>query len=216
MFKDKEFLIRSFSSIFIVGILLSFIYLFNPTTSTIFILTLSILSAFEWNEITRTANNKKWYLIGLIYILLTFMPILFIKNNFNKHYIMWLFILIWSVDTFAYLVGAKLKLGKHKITKISPNKSYEGLVGGIIGSTICCFIFASIFLEHDKYLLLSITPILAILEQASDIMESYIKRKFNLKDSGNLIPGHGGIVDRFDGFLLTGVALSLLLITITK
>ena len=68
---------------------------------------------------------------------------------------------------------------------------------------LCGYIFSSIFLPDLKVILLITTPLLAIIEQLSDIIESAIKRKFNVKDSGHIIPGHGGFLDRFDGFLLT-------------
>jgi phosphatidate cytidylyltransferase len=123
---------------------------------------------------------------------------------------MWFFLMVWCVDTFAYIVGKKLNLGNTKITKISPKKSYEGLLGGMIGACVCCYIFASYYLPASKNLLLLITPFLAILEQISDILESYIKRKFEVKDSGTIIPGHGGLLDRFDGFLLSGIAFLII------
>lgn len=210
MFKNNELLVRSFSSIFIVGILLSFIYLFNFSLSLLFILNIAILMAYEWNEITKNNKNPlKWCFLGMGYISLTVLPIFILKEypvflglNSN-HLLMWLFILVWSIDTFAYIIGKTLNLGKHKITKISPKKSYEGLIGGIIGACVICYIFANHFLPEIKNILLFLTPFLCIIEQTSDIAESYIKRKFNVKDSGNIIPGHGGFLDRFDGFLFT-------------
>jgi phosphatidate cytidylyltransferase len=125
---------------------------------------------------------------------------------------MWLFLLVWCIDTFAYLVGAKLKLGKHKITKISPNKSYEGFLGGTLAAVIVCYIFAFCRLPEFKNTLLLFSPLLCILEQISDVTESFLKRKFDVKDSGNFIPGHGGFLDRYDGFLFTSLAFLLLLV----
>jgi phosphatidate cytidylyltransferase len=123
---------------------------------------------------------------------------------------MWLFLIVWCVDTFAYIVGAKLHLGNHKITKISPSKSYEGLLGGILGAMAFGFIFACFSLPYIKWRLLLFTPLLCILEQSSDITESFLKRKFNVKDSGNFIPGHGGFLDRYDGFLYTTLVFLLI------
>jgi phosphatidate cytidylyltransferase len=171
--------------------------------------------AMEWGLITGASTNKnRWSIIGIFYISITLLPLLFLKTTVpdGSHLVMWLFILVWSTDTFAYIVGAKLGLHKHKISKISPNKSYEGLVGGTIASMIFCFLFANRFLSEYKYLLLLLTPIFSCLEQASDFTESYVKRKFNVKDSGDIIPGHGGFLDRFDGFLY----ITLLLIYILR
>ena len=170
--------------------------------------------AMEWGEITSKSgdNGKKnrWFIIGSLYITTTLLPLFFLKMLPNgNHLLMWLFILAWSTDTFAYIVGGKLKLGKHKICSISPKKSYEGLLGGIIASLCFCHLFAYKYLPDYSAMLLYITPFMCCLEQAGDFTESYVKRKFDVKDSGTIIPGHGGFLDRFDGFLYITVALFL-------
>lgn len=207
MFKDKEFILRSVMSVFIVAFTLSFIYLFNEFTSYILIFFIGLLMACEWANITnkKEETKNKWNLLGSVYILLTLVPVLLIKFKLGNQFLMWFILMVWCVDTFAYIVGNKMHLGNTKITKISPKKSYEGLFGGVIAACVFCYIFASYYLPSYKNLLLLITPILAILEQTSDITESYIKRKFEVKDSGTIIPGHGGMLDRFDGFLFTGI-----------
>jgi phosphatidate cytidylyltransferase len=217
--EKDNFLLRSISGVFIVLINLLFIYSENLIFVSIFIYALGLLMAFEWNEITRTSNKKrKLALLGVVYIIATLTPMLLIKFALpdGNHLLMWLFVVVWSVDTFAYVVGAKLHLGKHKITKISPKKSYEGLLGGMLMAMIFSYIFANYFLPHLKVYLLCFTPLLCVLEQASDITESLLKRKFNVKDSGDFIPGHGGFLDRYDGFLYTSlIFLHILLISLS-
>ena len=211
---NNEFLIRSLSSIFIVISLMSFIYVPSITFSTLFIFIVGMLINIEWMNITSKSDKKNfWMWLGIGYASLTTVPLINLKLHYGSHMLMWLFLLVWCVDTFAYIVCKILKLGKHRITTISPKKSYEGLFGGMIGASIICYIFANIFLPDISSKLLIITPLLCILEQTSDIIESYIKRKFNVKDSGSIIPGHGGIMDRFDGFLLTTPVLILFLLT---
>lgn len=212
--KSKEFLVRSISSVFIVGIILSFIYSQSLTYSFLFVFIIGLLMNFEWLNITSKSEEKtKWAVIGTIYISMTMVPLIYLKTSFyGSHLLMWLFLLVWCVDTFAYIVGKIMNLGKHKITSISPKKSYEGLFGGMFMATIICYIFASIFLPEIKLKLLVMSPMLCLLEQLSDITESYVKRKFDVKDSGSIIPGHGGMLDRFDGFLFTTLTLILLLI----
>ena len=216
--KDKEFLLRSFSAVFIIAANLYFVFTKCPLIAGSIILILMILMAYEWKEITlnnkelNVTQKRRLDFLGIFYIIATLFPILFLKVNFeNPHLLMWLILLIWMTDTFAYIVGAKMGLNKHKITKISPKKSYEGLFGGMIAACVFGFVYANFFLPEIKFILLAITPLLCVLEQISDIIESHLKRKFNVKDSGYLIPGHGGIVDRFDGFLLTTITYILFL-----
>ncbi len=212
MFKDREFVLRSIMSIFIIAFTLSFIYLFNEFFSYISIFFIGLLMACEWANITNKneTTKNKWNLLGSVYIMLTLIPVVLIKFRLGNHFLMWFILMTWCLDTFAYIIGGKLHLGKTFITKISPKKSYEGLFGGIVMACICCYIFASYYLPAYKNILLLATPILGILEQASDITESYVKRKFNVKDSGTIIPGHGGMLDRFDGFLLSGIAFLII------
>lgn len=200
----KEGIIRSISGIVIGLFTLSFIYSRSIFFSFSFIFIIGLFMAIEWNNITKDAKNSKyWVFLGVFYIFITLLPLLKIKfiSWYGRHILMWIFILVWSTDTFAYFVGKVLKLGKHKINEISPKKSYEGLLGGIIGSMFFCNIFAKIFLPKYSLILFYFTPILCCIEQIGDFTESYIKRKFDVKDSGNIIPGHGGFLDRFDGFL---------------
>ena len=214
--KDKESLIRSISGILIMLVMLSFIYSYSIIYSLIFIIVLGSIMGMEWSNIVSDKNDMKktnrWILIGAVYIVATLVPMFALKMSpFGNDFLMWLFILTWSTDTFAYIVGAKLKLAKHKISSISPKKSYEGLIGGTLASIYFCNLFAAKFLPEYKNILLYLTPILCCLEQAGDFTESYVKRKFNVKDSGSIIPGHGGFLDRFDGFLYITTTLLIVL-----
>lgn len=121
--------------------------------------------------------------------------------------ILYLFALTWTFDTFAYIFG--VKFGKHKILPlISPKKSWEGFIGGLIFTTILAiFIFGE---NINKILVYSVLiPISATL---GDFIESYYKRKAMAKDSGNLIPGHGGMLDRMDSLLISISVISLIII----
>jgi len=119
------------------------------------------------------------------------------------HFVLLVLAVTWSTDTFAYFVG--INLGKHKLAPVlSPGKSVEGAVGGALGSII---IALAIGLLYNSMPLLHY-PVIGLLAgitgQAGDLLESAFKRMSGVKDSGNLIPGHGGILDRFDSLFLTG------------
>lgn len=114
--------------------------------------------------------------------------------------VLFLFILIWSSDTFAYLVGKFF--GKHKMApKISPKKTWEGYIGGVILTLVLSY-----FIEHYQPQLrgnwIFVGFLIAAFAPLGDLVESQLKRNFGVKDSGNIIPGHGGVLDRLDSFII--------------
>ncbi|NLP34889.1 MAG: phosphatidate cytidylyltransferase, partial [Clostridiales bacterium] len=123
--------------------------------------------------------------------------------------LVWLiFIGAWGSDTCAYCVG-KL-LGKRKLApKLSPKKSIEGSIGGIVGAAVIAFIYATIFkdnitgIENPQIVFAIIGAASSIISQIGDLAASLIKRNYDIKDYGKLIPGHGGVLDRFDSILFT-------------
>ncbi len=124
-------------------------------------------------------------------------------------YIVWLvFLCSWGCDTCAYCVG--VLIGKHKMSpKLSPKKSVEGAVGGVVGAALLTFLYGVIFKEAmgiemlHVWILAGISAIGALISMVGDLAASAIKRNYDIKDYGNLIPGHGGILDRFDSVIIT-------------
>ena len=119
-------------------------------------------------------------------------------------------------DTFAYLTG--MAIGKHKFTKISPNKTIEGAIGGILGSALLGALYTYImFYRINKDINFSCLRvgiacgIGAIISMIGDLTASAIKRDYKVKDYGNIIPGHGGILDRFDSVIFTAPAVYFIL-----
>ncbi len=132
-----------------------------------------------------------------------FIPLLYAKDN-GKLLIWYLAIAAWGTDTFSYFFG--IRFGKHKLTPISPKKSIEGSIGGIVGAVIVSIIYTYIINKTGKmeisYIVISaITAMLSILSQIGDLAASSIKRYTGIKDFGELIPGHGGMLDRIDSIL---------------
>jgi len=121
-------------------------------------------------------------------------------KGFNHSLLISLFLLIWTNDTFAYLSGRKL--GKHKILpRVSPGKSWEGLSGGLLASLIVAFLLFRLQGGMDLLHWLVLAGIVSFAGALGDLGESYLKRTAGIKDSGTLIPGHGGVLDRFDAAL---------------
>ena len=123
----------------------------------------------------------------------------------NGKILIWFILIIsWGTDTFAYCIG-KL-MGKHKFSKISPNKTIEGCVGGVIGAVILTLIYTyicnTVWNMNISYLVIIIVSVfLSIVSQIGDFAASSIKRYMGIKDFSNLIPGHGGMLDRIDSVI---------------
>ena len=198
----KNFLLRSlFSSIFFLFYFfisyINFTFVFYLILLIYFIILIEIILYF-----------KKYKLIPIIYIILSLM--FFFNIDFKKIGFIdfnFIIVIIITFDIFSYIIGKIF--GKNKLINISPNKTIEGLAGGMIAS----FSFAITFSYYFDILIdiQSIIFIILIISSSlsGDIIESYFKRKNNLKNSSNFIPGHGGVFDRFDSFLFSIIIYSI-------
>jgi phosphatidate cytidylyltransferase len=174
----------------------------------------TILMTLEWQEMIKNRDDKnKWLLVGLFYISIPICCVLILRvEDFNI--LLWMFSIIWATDICAYFAG-KFFSSKNLLTKklapsISPNKTIIGLVAGFIASLFIGFLSASMF-ENEGYLFFTIASgIISIIEQISDLVESKFKRIFNVKDSGSIIAGHGGVLDRLDGMMLVAPVILIL------
>jgi len=147
-------------------------------------------------------------LVGIVYVSILLSMLLFVYSLEQGHIIIWLvFVIAWLGDTFAYFVG--INLGRHKLCpRISPKKSVEGAIGGLLGSVLGSVAFGLIVLELYRLdlslLMLAFVGLIGgIMGQLGDLAASILKRYAGVKDFGNLMPGHGGVLDRFDSILFT-------------
>ena len=179
---------------------------FSELSFQILFLVLGIVSIYEMWKLRK--GKSKVY--AFVYVLLPFFLIHFFGKieslNFNSVFdpslILLMFILTWTFDTFAYLFG--VRFGKTKIMpSVSPKKSWEGFAGGFIFTVIASFITTHYFLEVDNSIALAMSLFLPFTATLGDFTESYYKRQAGVKDSGNFIPGHGGMLDRMDAFMIT-------------
>lgn len=150
-------------------------------------------------------HNIAFTLTGILYTVLPFgllSEIAAFQNTYNPGILLGYFILIWTSDTFAYLVGRKI--GKNKLfERISPKKSWEGSIGGALAALIMAWGLSQIYTDIELWIWLSIAIIIVITGTLGDLTESLLKRNLGVKDSGNILPGHGGLLDRFDAILLS-------------
>ena len=179
---------------------------FSELSFQILFLVLGIVSIYEMWKLRK--GKSKVY--AFVYVLLPFFLIHFFGKieslNFNSVFdpslILLMFILTWTFDTFAYLFG--VRFGKTKIMpSVSPKKSWEGFAGGFVFTVIASFITTHYFLKVDNSIALAMSLFLPFTATLGDFTESYFKRQAGVKDSGNFIPGHGGMLDRMDAFMIT-------------
>jgi len=171
-----------------------------------------IVFLFDNKNLKVDSFSKFAYLIGYIilpFIIITKIP--FGIKGYNPNILISIFILIWTNDTFAYLVGKSI--GKHKLfERISPKKTIEGFLGGIGFALIASYFISKYFLmlpEKNTYIWLIIAAIVGIFGTIGDLVESKFKRISEKKDSGNIMPGHGGILDRLDSVIFVAPIIFL-------
>ena len=158
---------------------------------------------------------------GMFYVVLMLSYIYQVRMMQDGAYIVWLiFLCSWGCDTCAYLVG--VMFGKHKMAPVlSPKKSIEGGIGGVAGAALLGFIYATIFkdkitIDNANIIFPIVCAVGGIISQIGDLTASGIKRNHDIKDYSRLIPGHGGILDRFDSVIITAPIIYYLVVFLTK
>jgi phosphatidate cytidylyltransferase len=148
--------------------------------------------------------------LGIIYIAVPITLLhevaYFSPYKFDEYYhyepLMAYFFVLWANDTGAYLVGSKI--GKHKLfPRISPKKAWEGTLGGAVLALVVSYLNSLFFPLYAWWLWMSMGAIIVLFGSWGDLVESLFKRSLNIKDSGKLLPGHGGVLDRFDGIFIS-------------
>ena len=158
-----------------------------------------------FTDMKITFKDVAYTLVGIMYVPFFFMFLELVRKlEFGKILFAYTFVVSWSTDIFAYLIGKHF--GKHKFSKISPKKSIEGCVAGAIGAVIISVIYMVISnkfwgTEFSYGMIALISLGLSLLSQVGDFVASSVKRFVDVKDYGNLLPGHGGMLDRLDSLI---------------
>ena len=196
----SEFLKRLLSSIILIPlifyVLISGTFLFN-----IFILICFLIANYEWYILSK---DKIYSFFGFIFIIISFYTFFKLKNDFDLGLIILILLICISTDIGGYLFGKIFK--GPKLTKFSPKKTYTGMIGSFLLPIFLLFIlsflsFAFNGLYNFNFEILIFTLLLSAVSQLGDIFISYFKRLAKIKDTGNIIPGHGGLLDRIDGMI---------------
>jgi len=184
---------------------------------SVFLYSIPFITLVFWLELFRKKENPfsniAFTFLGIIFAILPFLfffQLGFIEGGYNFQYPLGFLILLWASDTGAYLAGNAF--GKTKLfERHSPKKTWEGFFGGLIISGIASFILSRFYTGIEPWQWLVSSIIIVIFGTYGDLTESMLKRNYNIKDSGNILPGHGGLLDRFDGLLLAAPLVYLFL-----
>lgn len=199
----------------VFGILFLSFLLMGNLPFLLLVLSISGIGCYELYKMSKQKDVKSLSVIlGMLYISGGFYSFWFLREGMGFNFIMYLMIIIWATDSFAYFIGRKY--GRTKLAPvISPNKTWEGSIGGTVLAISLAGFYQLLFnpLEFGFFSFVLFTLLLSVSGQIGDLIESAYKRYVGVKDSGSVLPGHGGILDRFDSLLLVSiVGLILLLI----
>jgi phosphatidate cytidylyltransferase len=164
-----------------------------------------------WRSRNSAAATLLWGAGGLIYAGTTFVSPVLLRRDpvWGLTALLFLFAIVWATDIFAYLVGRAVG-GPLLWPRLSPNKTWAGAFGGAVGGVAAGTLVAYASGGTNPLMAGVLALILSIVAQAGDLFESAVKRRFGVKDASNLIPGHGGVMDRLDGFLLAATIAVLI------
>ena len=214
---QSEFLKRIISSVILIPIVLFFI-IKGSFLFTFFVLLCFVISSYEWHLLSK---KKKYYYPGFIFLIFSFLSFHYLGQLDYGEVMFFILVICVSTDIGGYIFGKIFK--GPKLTKLSPNKTYAGAVGGILISIISAYYYLLwrngdyyIFANFPEEPLLLICTTISIISQFGDIIISYFKRLVKVKNTGNFIPGHGGILDRIDGMIFVFPFVHLIELTNIK
>jgi phosphatidate cytidylyltransferase len=197
---SKELIKRLITSIFILTVTVYSIYL-GALIFNLFLLLIFIISLIEWKNLT---NNQIIFSLGLLFLFLSLISVYVLRYE-NFHFFIFILIISVSSDVGGYVFG-KL-LGGPKLTKISPNKTYAGMCGSYLFSFILgisyLYFFNKLLFSESLSFTFFIILLISTVNQIGDLIISFFKRKQKIKDTGKLLPGHGGLLDRIDGIIFS-------------
>ena len=213
--KRSELWLRVASALVLLAIVLPLIWI-GHWPFWAMCLALSLVLAYEWYRIVvgkglGGAALAGWLVLGVIYAAIPFLTLPVIRAVQSPSGLLLLAVLffaVWASDIGAYFAGRHFggpKLAPH----ISPNKTWSGAVGGLMSAVMITVLIGAVFSSFAFWLCVIGGAVLSIFSQAGDLFESWMKRRFGVKDSSNLIPGHGGFMDRVDGLVAAALPMSV-------
>ena len=217
---NKELQKRILSSIILIPV--SFFFIIQGSFTFIFFLSLIFLvTSLEWFKMTK--NRDLLRIFGLFFLFFSFFSTVYLRQYIGLNFFLFLIIVCVFTDIGGYFFGKTFK--GPRLTKVSPKKTYSGVIGSFCISLLFGIIYIKYFgqkskivLETDPLFISLLILFISLVSQIGDLIISYFKRKAKLKDTGNILPGHGGFLDRIDGivFVMPITYLCVVPILITK
>ncbi len=201
----KLFNVKQKSPYVYAGIIWCLAY-FTPNPDDLFFL----MALFFGAKLAYTQEHeKKKLILPFLYPAIGFLFMFMLYTSYGINWLIWLLIVVAFTDVGAFFVGKSI--GKTQFSPTSPNKTLEGVIGGVAVATVMGTLFA-FFMNLDTFMAsLVISLLTAISSIFGDLFESYLKREAGVKDSGDILPGHGGVLDRVDGYLFGAVIMLIIL-----
>ena len=217
---NKELQRRILSSIILIPVTIFFI-IQGSFTFIFFLSLIFLVTSLEWFKMTK--NKDLLRIFGLFFLFFSFFSTVYLRQYIGLNFFLFLIIICIFTDTGGYIFGKVLK--GPKLTKISPKKTYSGVFGSFLISLLSGLIYikylgqkSKILLETDLLFIILLILFISLVSQIGDLIISYFKRRAKLKNTGKIIPGHGGFLDRIDGiiFVMPVTYLCVLPILIDK
>ena len=201
---NKELQKRILSSIILMPV--SFFFIIQGSFSFIFFLSLIFLvTSFEWFKMTK--DNDLIKIFGLFFLFFSFFSTIYIRQYIGLNFFLFVITVCIFTDIGGYIFGKTFK--GPRLTKVSPKKTYSGVIGSFLISLLFGLIYikylgqkSKVILEIDPLFIILLILFISLVSQVGDLIISYFKRKAKLKDTGKILPGHGGFLDRIDGIIL--------------
>ncbi len=171
----------------------------------------ALIIGWEWIKLVASARDRiPWRVAGMIYATVAFFAPVMLRADINHGFaaLVFLFAIVWMTDIMGYAIG-RLVGGAKLWQVVSPNKTWSGAIGGMAGA-LAAGIALAIWLSLAVLPIAILSVILSMVAQAGDLFESALKRRFGAKDTGHLIPGHGGLMDRLDGFIAAALMAAMI------
>lgn len=214
--KEIPYIMKAFSIVSFIVLMMSnwdvfgSLYIFDAEKISAIIFLIVIPIIFFNKSKKYDINDALFLLGGIIFLGIAFNQMAIIRTS-GLYYLVYLLLITILTDSFAYIIGSLI--GKHKMCpSVSPNKSWEGFIGGLVFGTFVGTVFYATAFDFtgNMFALILATAFLSVIGQIGDLVFSSIKRNYGIKDFGNIMPGHGGVLDRLDSILFVSLAFSYL------